>query len=232
MRKALEALCDAYAACNGEDHPAYRTARRALIMEDAAKDENKVTLLARIAELEAEVERLKQELDAFKACHGIGKPHEGYREAVWREALVGAGGQAVAVKPLEWHDKSIPIMRYFAECDEDGKWRYSVSGAKMAGPYALKRYSVHCGEYPTIEAAKAAAQADYERRILSALEPAADHIADAGKMAEPVQIAIISAGNLDSEQFISVRSDPSPFELAARLEAAARLIRMKGGTDG
>ncbi len=77
--------------------------------------------------------------------------------------------QPVSVKALNWFDKSIPLMRYFAECDDDGEWRYAVSGSKMTGPYTLKRYNVHCGEYPTIEKAKDAAQADYESRIRSAL---------------------------------------------------------------
>nr|DAH75525.1 MAG TPA: Protein of unknown function (DUF551) [Caudoviricetes sp.] len=75
----------------------------------------------------------------------------------------------VTVKPLEWSEKSIPLMRYYSECDDDGEWRYSVFGSKTSGPYTLKRYGTHCGEYPNIEAAKAAAQSDYEARILSAL---------------------------------------------------------------
>ena len=80
--------------------------------------------------------------------------------------------QGVKVKALEWLDKSIPLMHYHADCDSDGEWRYSISAAKSEGSYTLKRYGIHCGNYPTLKAAKSAAQADYEARVLSAIEPA------------------------------------------------------------
>jgi hypothetical protein len=77
----------------------------------------------------------------------------------------------VKVKPLEW-----------VAADEDEE--DYVSAFSEIGAYSIERLSAgsweltaelpsggECSWYVTIEAAKAAAQADYERRILSALEP-------------------------------------------------------------
>jgi len=69
-------------------------------------------------------------------------------------------GQGVKVKPLEWIDGAglsyaqTNLVACYSVWDvEDGLWLCSLVD----------------GQFPTIEAAKAAAQADYERRILSAL---------------------------------------------------------------
>ena len=68
------------------------------------------------------------------------------------------------VKPLVWH-----------EGDEPDEWKsgpYDVW--REFGRYQLYHWSVVVGEpHKTASAAKAAAQADHEARILSALEPAA-----------------------------------------------------------
>jgi len=77
----------------------------------------------------------------------------------------------VKVKPLEWEAAD--------EDEEDYVFAFSEIGA-----YSIERLSAgsweltaerpsggECSWYVTIEAAKAAAQADYESRILSALEP-------------------------------------------------------------
>lgn len=76
-------------------------------------------------------------------------------------------GEAVAVKPLEWTgDQALrPHSAWYFVNETEGRgWRYSHSSD---APF-----------YPTQAAAKAAAQADYEARILSALaHPPADEIA-------------------------------------------------------
>jgi hypothetical protein len=72
---------------------------------------------------------------------------------------------APKVKPLEWEDA------------RDGRWSQSRTGSgfeyliRDMGEYFLLPFPWKPPErFPTVEAAKAAAQADYERRILEALE--------------------------------------------------------------
>lgn len=108
-------------------------------------------------------------------------------------AAIGAGGQAVAVKPLEWENVRVnygpetyeaksPVGLYQVFTDED-----SAAGAVLA-EWALDSQhfgmtsATSLGRYPGFEAAKAAAQADYGRRILSALSqphPADERVVEA-----------------------------------------------------
>jgi len=117
----------------------------------------------RIAELEAEVERLTKDVEFFK--QQFDDQVESREEL---EALSRTG--AVKVKALEWTE------------EEDGWWTVlPITGL----PYEVRvtdrgtvrvRNPDEGGWSPfdgTADEAKAAAQADYERRILSALEPAA-----------------------------------------------------------
>lgn len=74
----------------------------------------------------------------------------------------------VKVKPLEWSEVFIglkrattDIGRYEVYCFDRYDWRMYPAG-KIASDST---------SYPSLEAAQAAAQADYERRILSSLEP-------------------------------------------------------------
>lgn len=73
----------------------------------------------------------------------------------------------IKIKPLTWTAKgyaSTPFGKYLVVCEdwscEEDFWFVCFAG-KPYGP---------CGEHATEEAAKAAAQADYERRIREALE--------------------------------------------------------------
>lgn len=80
---------------------------------------------------------------------------------------------APKVKPLEWQGTVIDgeHLRDTAR-DMDGRLRYEV-GITAENHYLMiqipKGGLESRGNYPSVEAAKAAAQADYERRILSAL---------------------------------------------------------------
>ena len=74
---------------------------------------------------------------------------------------------AVTVKPLEWHKSHFTSWRgdwhtvptnYTVRCADENGWRWSHSGG--------------FGYCHSDEAAKAAAQADYERRVRSAITPA------------------------------------------------------------
>ncbi len=112
------------------------------------------------------------------------------------------GAPVLRVKALEWVDKSIALMEYHADCDDDGRWRYSVSGKD--GTYALKRYGVECGSYPSIDSAQAAAQADHESRVLSLID--ADH--DQSRRApDPVRDKLVEA----LEGLVALNNDHSPF---------------------
>ena len=83
------------------------------------------------------------------------------------------------VKPLEWepsiagkpwHSAKAPWGWYYAQWDEETQaWFASLELGEIEAPIILSPSDV-----PTIDEAKAAAQADYEARILSALDPTPD----------------------------------------------------------
>ena len=95
------------------------------------------------------------------------------RENQKTAAMLRACKGRVRVKPLEW-----------AECNT-GNWKrgHCFTARSMVDFAPLAIHKKHdgwwlnkdCHTYDTLEAAKAAAQADYEARILAALEPAPDH---------------------------------------------------------
>lgn len=85
---------------------------------------------------------------------------------------------SMKVKPLVWsHRNDQPAYEVCADCPFG---RYAISPAGEYG-YGWKqpRQSVWSGYLPTCDEAKAAAQQDYEARILSALAPQAGDNADA-----------------------------------------------------
>lgn len=116
---------------------------------------------------DATVQLLREGADRIEALEA---------ETPVRAAVGALAERAIAVKPLVWKgDTSVSIAgiyRVFKLIAGDD-WAFGVNGI-------ANRWEV----YPTIEAAKAAAQADYERRVMSALtvEPGHDHSPDAGKM--------------------------------------------------
>lgn len=97
--------------------------------------------------------------------------------ASWNTRAEPAPMAGVKVKPLEWDDTcgsstgSTSIGDYDVDEIEDGLW--GMWGAYDG--YSSNPISTH----DTVEEAKAAAQADYERRILAAIEPAPVTLADA-----------------------------------------------------
>lgn len=101
---------------------------------------------------------------------------------IWRAILAAAPQPAprpVAVKPLEW-DSVIDGGRDRVAKTVIGEYVVSVDHPNAGGTHYLwvsgqPDSDEHHSEYRTMDAAKAAAQADYERRILSALTtPPAD----------------------------------------------------------
>ena len=81
---------------------------------------------------------------------------------------------AVKVKPLVWvdfHDRGAKAhawneANYMIQKWSDGRWEISASyPGYSTSIYGTDRF------YPTLDAAKSAAQADYEARILAAIQP-------------------------------------------------------------
>jgi hypothetical protein len=74
---------------------------------------------------------------------------------------------AIAVKPLEWRDNEAqsPVGHYRVQRLDD-KWE-----PLRNGDYMLPKHGGVVKAFDTFDQAKAAAQADYESRILSALTP-------------------------------------------------------------
>lgn len=76
----------------------------------------------------------------------------------------------VKVKALEWHDCLKTSEREGFICSEGGVLSYSIMLSKFR-VYGVPGPHDGAQEYDTLEDAKAAAQADYEARIRSAIEP-------------------------------------------------------------
>lgn len=77
---------------------------------------------------------------------------------------------APKVKPLDWHSTDVIPSRPTWSAEGLGGV-YVIDYREKHGFYRLLWASCRSNEFhPTLEAAKAAAQADYERRILDALE--------------------------------------------------------------
>lgn len=80
----------------------------------------------------------------------------------------GLAALGMRVKPLEWSDY-LPIPPTGEYHARSSVGLYCISHG--VGCFALTlRDSTHLGVFPTLAAAKAAAQADFEARILAALE--------------------------------------------------------------
>lgn len=91
----------------------------------------------------------------------------------------------VAVKPLEWVDfadrgakaQAWNDANYMIQKWSDGRWEISASyPGYSTSIYGMDRF------HPTLEAAKAAAQADYEARIMAELDVQAVTVQDAARV--------------------------------------------------
>lgn len=123
-----------------------------LIGEIGSKD-------ARIAELEAEVERLTKEAESYRDI--AARKSNQVADMIHPKALSRTG----AVKPLEW----------VASDDWEYRWTadlYAIEDQGKNWPkdrYWLYYNGQRLGKFGTLDTALFTAQADYERRILSAL---------------------------------------------------------------
>lgn len=132
-----------------------------------------------ITALKAGNAALRIEIDRLQTKAAVAVDHARDLE----RALADRSG-AVKVKELEWT----------GNLHGTTQWAETPFGSYAIDPTRARpmrfMWSGITGDWATVETgaeAKAAAQADYERRIRSALTtgPANDHIADAGKMVEP-----------------------------------------------
>ena len=104
-----------------------------------------------------------------------GTTHRFYTHDELQAAIAAA--MMMAVKPLEWsnalgYSYTACAGQYFYEWFSESKptdKQLIVSGCKYDNHGTLEKDTVVLGYYPTLDAAKAAAQADYQARILSAL---------------------------------------------------------------
>ena len=126
----------------------------------------------------------------------------------------------VAVKPLEWVDfadrgakaQAWNDANYMIQKWSDGRWEISASyPGHSTALYGIDRF------HPTIEAAKAAAQADYEARIRSSLT--AQPSPDVAAPADALEWAMSHVSSLPMDE-----ASQSEF-----LQHRAALARVKGG---
>lgn len=147
---------------------------------------------------------VKQELDGTcKLCGAAPRNSDGLCATCVDEALTTPPAQAVAVKPLEWkalnegfghgrtyYGTGVFGHWYAVQRVKKGVWScvHHVDGKQIFLPSQLTYFG-------SIEEAKAAAQADYERRILSALTtPPADIREENERLLEHIQELLDASG--------------------------------------
>lgn len=168
-------------------------------------DEHDAEIAALKAENEEQRERLVQFANAFDA---------GYAAAE-RALAERAGG--VKVKALEWDRRSVDGSNEYADSLLGEYQAWAIGGS---GYFYRKAFATGQLAGDTIETAKAAAQADYERRILSTLEPAAPE----GRQEAVAWQHIPGCGTDRESKMVSVSEgvfcDPCIAPLVAALNAA------------
>ena len=118
--------------------------------------------------------RLVEALDIYDREVDWQMSNDGERADLWTEIDVNVedlrallsqpeqlGAEPVGVKPLDWNPfrAETPFGGYYYVDEQTGHEK----------PFLLSGSRIDLARFPTLEAAKAAAQADYERRIRSAL---------------------------------------------------------------
>lgn len=176
--------------------------------------------IARVPEMEArimsdadEIARLRAELATAKECIANLEESEGRLDRELETAnadqdalraeneALRSGAVCAAVKPLvwepainnkPWHSAKAPWGWYYAQWDDEtNAWFASLEMGEVEGPIILTVKDVD-----TVETAKAAAQADYERRIISALiiRPESEVRADLCiRRDDPALLAVVEA---------------------------------------
>lgn len=85
-----------------------------------------------------------------------------------RNIIGGHQTQAAAI--LAWNTRAVPKVKALEWVRGANDYWYAIGVAMYVIWYKMEGYELeHKSTHPTLEAAKAAAQADYESRILAAL---------------------------------------------------------------
>lgn len=138
--------------------------------------------------------------------------------------------ETLAVKPLEWE----PVSDRTDDADGMGKL-YRVTRRETGAILKNSRYQ-DGDPYPSVEAAKAAAQADYERRIRSALVASAPVSPDADlmeRMAKALSEIVWSDAktddfrDVDGERHVHLDITLSEWEAARTVLADYKAMRGK-----
>lgn len=81
--------------------------------------------------------------------------------------------EAVKVKPIDWRDMTYQgVEEWIGHCALSSSFTIKAEGSQPEYRFVVRPFLSGETSFPTVDKAKAAAQADYERRILSALGPA------------------------------------------------------------
>jgi len=210
-----------------------------------------------VGDIDISREAVSKEIAALQKCEADPRCYYQFEETrallgALRAALDAAEARDVGVKPLVWVPEDAPCTRFKAEAlgghmmivelDPDtAPGTYSV-GFDLGGlcfKFVLAEYDDFPPKYTApakfdgIEAAKAAAQADYEARILSALHPASPlgAVVMRDKAAERVNTdakmywenGMASASAALDNSAAAIRALPLPTD-AELLAAAAEMI--------
>lgn len=142
-------------------------------------------------------------------------------EAALRQAAAAAEAKPVAVKALEWEYRQPSLDEPFWRAQTPFDWGYRVSGE---GSDWLFEYETH----DTLEAAKASAQADFERRILTALAtpPAASDAYAAGEAAGIERAAKVAEATRNHDDGLQAAYGGTP--CGKRIAAALRSLKPEG----
>lgn len=138
-------------------------------------------------------------------------------------SIAGAGG--VTVKPLEWTWRDDQSRRGFEAASLFGDYFVSVSKVAILGIGWRAPYGNHFAS-PSVESAKAAAQADYEQRIRSALLPAPSVSTDEHARVVALSETLVRKADYVSERLLTPgwrpsRNDIESLRNLARQAAAA-----------
>jgi len=145
-------------------------------------------------------------------------------------------GSGVRVKPLEWNPfrAETPFGYYHVDDQTD----LSPGELKGRAPFLLAGARVDLARYRTLDEAKAAAQADYEARILSALAlaPAASPSAEdvlRERVAEEREACAKVSEDYPAHQHGHLDADPhyAAQQAAHEIAAAIRARSNTGGSD-
>ena len=122
---------------------------------------------------DGELEACAQKFDVMRAAYEAAGVSGEYGAEAMEEAaaMLRACKGRVRVKPLVWEGDD-NYQRSVTPC---GMTSYGIDVWKSNATGEITRVAMDGENYVSVRLAKAAAQADYEARILAALEPAPDH---------------------------------------------------------